>query len=116
MRFLGLGLVLATLAACSQAQSIQAGSAINGGVVAISQAGTYHYSFEHGSWPWILLRSDGGATDELFGSGSIYLTPGNWSGVTGWFADEPTCPGFVSVAGGFCPSAPSAWSLMLTSP
>lgn len=117
MRILGIGVVLAALAACGQMQPIQAGSAVNGGVVAISQAGTYDYSFGHGSWPWILFRSEGGSTDELSGSGSIYLTPGNWTGVTGWFSDDPACPGFVSVAaGGFCPSAPSAWALTLTGP
>lgn len=122
-------IVAAVIAACGGSGSgngISAGSAINNGVIPIANAATYSWTFTSGSCftgpagPGFRLISDSGTVDPLVGhSGTVYLSPGNWTGEAG---EETT--GTVGYTDGFghyhAPTPPTFqpvacnWSLMLS--
>jgi hypothetical protein len=81
-------MILGFLAACGSPEptSIEASASTNGGVIPITQAGTYRYavSDECGIGSTLRLTSDTGAVDYLGATGTLYLTAGNWTGVGGF--------------------------------
>jgi hypothetical protein len=90
-RFLGLCGVAFVTAACG---AVSGSSSSNGGVVPISQSGTYSYTTtitsptpgasNQGSGGCsgfsVTLTNDGGTIENLAASGTLYFTAGNWTG------------------------------------
>jgi hypothetical protein len=88
----------------------------NNGVIVVSQAGTYAYTLTGGCPDWTSLGaigfrivSDSGKIDWLSASGTIYLTPGNWSGEDG----EQTI-GSINEPSIFAPNPCYSWVVTLT--
>ncbi len=134
-RYVGPAVLLVLLAGCG---SISGGSGVNGGVIPISEAGTYHYVMTVPVVPagyygpdLLRLSSD---TDSVVmltptgnsgsGSGSVYLSAGNWTGEAGYVSPTagdaaPVCGGGVPVpqsdGSWFCSESTDTWSLTLTS-
>ena len=116
MRWIGAVALTAVMAACGSASAIDASSSVNNGVIVIAQAATYTYALSGdcindppglGNYSF-RLKSDSGAVDYLSATGSLYLTPGNWTAqdVADYYTGSPQEPTIAPV--------PCNWKLTLT--
>jgi hypothetical protein len=121
---LRIGLLTLALAvpACGSTSAtptvVRGSGATNGGVIVISQAATYAYTLTGGcpdatSLGAIGFRivSDGGQVDWLRASGTIYLTPGNWSGQDG---EQTIADPAINLPSTFAPNPCYSWVMTLT--
>jgi hypothetical protein len=106
----------ALVAACGSASTIDASSSVNNGVIVVAQAATYAYTLSGdcvNDPPGLgndsfRIKSDSGAVDYLSATGSLYLTPGNWTAqdVADYYAGTPQEPTIAPI--------PCTWTLTLT--
>ena len=120
MKLLRVGIAAVVLAACGSATptAVRGSGTTNGGVIVISQAATYTYTLTGGcpdstSLGAIGFRivSDSGQVDWLRASGTIYLTPGNWTGQDG---EQTIADPAANEPSTFIPNPCYSWVVTLT--
>lgn len=97
---------------------IRGSGTASGGVIVVSQAATYTYTLTGGCPDSTFLGaigfrivSDSGQVDWLRASGTIYLTPGNWTGQDG---EQTIADPAVNEPSVFAPNPCYSWVVTLS--